>query len=341
MKNHRPVIALLAAPTSSAAVLFGIYDVLFSAGMVFPDMVLGEPGAESLDVRIVSADGQAFRCPGNIVVEPHASITTIGACDAVIVCDMYSPIHAVARSEYAAFVPWLQLLHRQGVLICSVCSGTLMLAEAGLLDGKEIASHWAYAELIAQEFPKCTFRRDSILCLTHEADGIVTAGGVTSWQELVLYVITKFCGPDIARQTAKVHLLTGHEAGQLIFAAMNRRKNSSDAVIAACQGWIADNYCEPNPVQRMSEMSALNARTFARRFKSATGRSPMDYVLELRIEEAKQILETSGFAVDDVSAQVGYLDPAAFRRVFRKIAGVTPQEYRRRYSRIGRTATAT
>jgi transcriptional regulator GlxA family with amidase domain len=268
-------------------------------------------------------------------VEPYAAIADLNVCDAVIVCDMYSPIHAVARNDYAPFLPWLRRMHRQGVLIGSVCSGALVLAEAGLLDGREVASHWAYAELFAEEYPKSRLRRDSILCLTHEAEGIVTAGGVTSWQELVLYIIRKFCGPEIARQTAKVHLLTGHERGQLPFAAMNRRQDPSDAVIAECQTWIADHYNEQNPVQRMTELSSLNPRTFARRFKSATGRSPMDYVLELRVEEAKQVLETTEIAVDEVSYQVGYLDPAAFRRIFRKIAGVTPQEYRRRFSRMG------
>lgn len=335
MIKTRPVIVLLAAPTSSAAVLFGIYDVLYSVGAVYLDMVLGEPGTEKLDVRIVSADGKPFRCPGNVLVEPHASIADIETCDAVIVCDMYSPIHTVARQDYAAFVPWLKRLHEQGILISSVCSGALLLAEAGLLDGKEVASHWAYSELFAHEYPKSTLRRDSILCLTHESDGIVTAGGVTSWQELVLHLISKFCGPQVARQTAKVFLLTGHERGQLPFAAMNQRKAAFDAVIAECQQWIAQHYNEQNPVQRMTELSALNARTFARRFKAATGRSPMDYVLELRVEEAKQILETSEVPVDDVSSQVGYLDPAAFRRIFRKISGVTPQEYRRRFTRLG------
>ena len=143
MDKRRPVIALLAAPTSSAAVLFGLYDVLYSVGAVFLDMVIGEPGTEKLDVRIVSADGKPFRCPGNVLVEPHAAIADIEHCDAAIVCDMYSPIHTVARNDYAAFVPWLRKMHKQGVLIGSVCSGALVLAEAGLLDGREVASHWA------------------------------------------------------------------------------------------------------------------------------------------------------------------------------------------------------
>ena len=162
--------------------------------------------------------------------------------------------------------------------------------------------------------------------LTHEDEGSVTAGGVTSWHELVLHVIRRFSGADVARQTAKVHLLSGHEDGQFPFAAMNR-STVEDAVINACQVWIADNYREANPVHRMAELSGLNVRSFTRRFRAATGRSPIDYVVSLRIEEAKQALESSATAVDDIALEVGYQDAAAFRRMFRKYAGITPHEY--------------
>lgn len=332
MDDHRPRIALLTAPSTSAAVLYGLYDVLMSAGAVFPDMTLGQPGSEALDIRIVSLDGQPFRCLGNVLVEPHHSIADLGPVDAVVICDMYSSIHQPPRDDYAAFSPWLTALHRDGVLLTSVCSGALVLAEAGLLDGREAASHWAYAELFARVYPRAKLRRDSILCLCAEADHIVTAGGVTSWQELALYLITRFCGAPVARQTAKVHLLSGHEGGQLPFAAANRSVSGSDKAIARCQEWIALNYQEPNPVQRMAEIAGLNTRTFARRFRAATGSTPIDYVQHLRIEEAKQMLETTADPIDDLSNLVGYVDPAAFRRTFRKLAGTSPAEYRRRFS---------
>ncbi|MBC7740217.1 MAG: helix-turn-helix domain-containing protein [Candidatus Saccharibacteria bacterium] len=334
MAGRRPTIALLTAPSTSAAVLYGLYDVLMSAGAVFPDMTLGKPGSEALDVRIVSLDGQPFRCLGNVLVEPHRSIGDLGQVAAVVICDMYSSIHEPPRDDYAAFAPWLNTLHNDGVLLTSVCSGALVLAEAGLLDGREAASHWAYAELFARVYPRARLRRDSILCLSAEAHGIVTAGGVTSWQELALYLIARFCGAPAARETAKVHLLAGHEGGQLPFAATNRSLSGSDRIISRCQEWIALHYEEPNPVQRMAEIAGLNSRTFSRRFRTATGSTPIDYVQHVRIEEAKQMLETTADPIDDLSIQVGYLDPAAFRRTFRKLAGTSPAEYRRRFANL-------
>ena len=245
---------------------------------------------------------------------------------------MYSSIHHPPRDDYAAFSPWLRALHGEGVLLTSVCSGALVLAEAGLLDGREAASHWAYAKLFSRVYPRAKLRRESILCLSAEAERIVTAGGVTSWQELALYLITRFCGARAARETAKVHLLAGHEGGQLPFAVHNRSLNSSDKVISHSQEWIAHNYQEANPVQRMAEISGLNTRTFSRRFRAATGSTPIDYVQHVRIEEAKQMLETTADPINELSNLVGYLDPSAFRRTFRKLAGTTPAEYRRRYT---------
>lgn len=334
MASRRPTIVLLTAPSTSAAVLYGLYDVLMSAGTVFSDMTLGKPGSESLDVRIVSLDGQPFRCLGNVPVEPNCSIGDLGPVDAVVICDMYSSIHEPPRQDYAAFAPWLNALHGDGVLLTSVCSGALVLAEAGLLDGREAASHWAYAELFSRAYPRAKLRRDSILCLSAEGQGIVTAGGVTSWQELALYLIARFCGAPAARETAKVHLLAGHEGGQLPFASANRNVSGSDKIIARCQEWIAVHYEVPNPVQRMAEIAGLNARTFARRFRAATGSSPIDYIQHIRIEEAKQTLEMTSGSIDDLAADVGYLDPAAFRRTFRKLAGTTPAEYRRRFANL-------
>jgi transcriptional regulator GlxA family with amidase domain len=116
---------------------------------------------------------------------------------------------------------------------------------------------------------------------------------------------------------------------------MNLQIRSEDAVIAECQRWIAECYQHENPVQRMAERAGLHPRTFARRFRAATGRSAIDYVVELRVEEAKQILETSDMPVEDVAWEVGYQDPAAFRRMFRKLSGTSPNDYRKRYSRIG------
>ncbi|MES2210704.1 MAG: helix-turn-helix domain-containing protein [Chloroflexota bacterium] len=329
------MIALLAAPETSASVLYGLYDVLLSVGTVFPDMTLGTPGDGLLDVRIVAAQPEPFRCFGNIVVEPHAGIRETDRVDVAIVCDLYTPIDTAPRGRYASEVVWLRRMHANGSLIASVCTGSLLLAEAGLLDGRPCATHWAYGDLFRKQYPSVEFSDRSILNLDAEGDGIITAGGVTSWQDLALHLINRLCGREHAVRTAKVYLLAGHEDGQLPFAAMNRRVQLDDAAIGRCQAWIARHYANVNPVAAMAEQSGLNRRTFGRRFRAATGYLPIEYVHEVRIDEAKQRIETGSARLDDVGNQVGYEDPTFFRRLFKRKTGLTPAAYRRKFATIG------
>jgi transcriptional regulator GlxA family with amidase domain len=329
-----PRIALLAAPESSASILYGLYDVLISVGPMWPDMIAAERGDRLLDVKIVAADREPFRCFGEILVEPHAAIGDVDAVDAVVVCDMYTRIDTPPRDRFAAELDWLRRMQIAGALISSVCSGSLLLAEAGLLDGRSCTGHWAYRELFRWAYPKVRFSPDGILDLSSEEDGLITAGGVTSWQDLALHLIARFCGPEHAAQTAKIHLLAGHQDGQLPFSAMGRQVRSDDRVIRECLAWIAENYAIPTPVTALAERSGLTRRTFARRFLAATGQRPIDHVQALRIEGARQRLETGTTPIDDVGYEVGYEDPTFFRRLFKRMTGVTPAAYRRKYQPI-------
>ncbi len=335
MSTHRPLIALLAASNTSPGVLYGLYDILYSVGAAYPDMTIGEARPEALEVRIVSEAGEPFRCVGGILVEPHNAIADLPQPDAVIVCDMYSSMYEAPVGRYPVLSAWLCDAHSRGSLIASVCSGALVLAEAGLLNQREAAAHWGYEVLFAQSYPKVRLRKDSILCLSSADEKIVTAGGVTSWQDLALYLIARFCGTRQAVETAKVFLLSGHDDGQLPFAAMNRRMNRSDSIVAECQEWIALHYAEANPVQTIARRTGLNPRTLSRRFVEATGRSPLEYVQEMRVEEAKHMLELGSDRIEEVSAAVGYGDAAAFRRLFKRLVGISPSTYRRRFLNLG------
>ena len=131
-----------------------------------------------------------------------------------------------------------------------------------------------------------------------------------------------------------MHLLAGHQDGQLPYSAMVRLTDPNDAVVVRAQEWISDNYATDNPVAAMVERSGLLPRTFGRRFLAATGRRPMEYVHEVRIDEARRIIESSSIAVDDVGFSVGYQDPTFFRRLFKRKTGLTPAAYRRKFATI-------
>ena len=338
--NRTPVVALVAAPETSPSVLYGLYDVLLSVGAVFADMTTGEPGDALLDVRIVAAGREPFRCVGGVLVEPHAAMNELERVDVAVVCDMYTPIDVPPRGRYPIETAWLRRMHAGDAVVASVCTGSLLLAEAGLLDGRQAGCHWAYRELFRRHYPRVQLIEESILNLSGERDRVITAGGVTAWQDLALHLISRLCGPAQAIQTAKVFLLAGHEDGQRPFSAMVRPRQTSDAVIADCQAWIATHYATPSPVAAMVGRSGLKSRTFGRRFRAATGSLPIEYVHGLRIEEARRILELEATPVDDVGYRVGYEDPTFFRRLFKRTTGLSPAAYRRKMAGLGEGSAA-
>jgi transcriptional regulator GlxA family with amidase domain len=333
-----PRICLLASRATSPSTLFGLYDVLSTAGIAFDELVSGRPGPPVLDVRIVAATCEPFRCVWDVLVEPACAIEDVAQIDAAVVCDMYIPVAESPRGRYPIETRWLRRMYEAGAIVSSVCSGSLVLADAGLLDGMETASHWAYRDMFREYFPQVTLREQDVLTISGEDSRIVTAGGVASWQDLALYLIARLCGQRHAIDAAKVHLLSSHDEGQLPYAALGLRPQKADAVIRECQLWIADNYICANPVSQMVERSGLNPRTFARRFIAASGYPPMEYVHSLRVEEAKQILETETLSVDEVGHHVGYEDPAYFHRLFKRKVGLTPARYRRKFAGIGKFA---
>lgn len=332
--RFKPSIALLATPETSPSVLYGMYDVLLSVGAVYSDLTTGKPEDSLLEVRIVAATDKPFRCFGNVLIEPSATLDEVKEVDVAVVCDIYTPVDTPPRNRYEHEIDWLKRMYANGSIVAAVCSGSLIPAEAGLLDGMDCAGHWGYRDMFREHYPKIRFREESILVFSGVDARLITAGGHSSWHDLALHLIARLCGKSHALRTAKVYLFSGHLDGQLPFAAMSRRIQKTDAVISQCQEWIAQNYGCASPVAAMTERSGLNSRTFARRFRAATGYRPMDYVHALRIEEAKQLIESEDIGTDDVSLKVGYDDPAFFRRLFKRKAGLTPAAYRRKFNGI-------
>jgi transcriptional regulator GlxA family with amidase domain len=342
--ERRPSVALLASPETSAMVLYGLYDVLTTVGAIYPELIKGAPERELMDVKIVSSDGRPFSCVGDIPVRPHASLDEFqrpgSVPEAIVVCDMYVAVTAVPTGRYPRECSWLRDMHAAGSLLSSVCSGALVLADAGVLEGRAATAHWAYRDMFHRYYPNVSFVDSAALCLKAEEDSIVTAGAVSAWHDLAFYLIARYCGYRHAIDTAKVFLMTDHVEGQSPYAMMTRPMEVKDAVIAECQAWIAENYEIENPVERMAGHSGLGGRTFARRFRAATGYTPMDYVQALRIEEAKQELERDQRAVEEIAAAVGYEDTSSFRRVFKKRVGLTPAAYRKKFQSIAALATS-
>ncbi len=328
-------IDVLAAESCRGAILYGLYDLLTSVGSAWSYLTEGTPSPPLTRVRIVARIKEPFRCINGVPVMPDATLEE--ADDAEIVCLPNFRIgeFALPREILGPEIDWLVCRHASGARLATACSGSALLADAGLLDGEEATAHWSMGAIFRQRYPEVAFCADRTLAFAGEGDSIVMSGGMASWQDLALYLIARFVGPEHAAKSARFYCVDPRPDGQRHFAAPMRPLQSDDAVIQECQAWLADAYGERDAVGRMITRSGLPRRTFDRRFRAATGYSPKDYVQSLRVEEAKQFLEMDRHNVDAVAEAVGYSDPRAFRRLFKKMTGLSPAEYRRRFSSSG------
>ena len=330
-------IRLLALPETSASALYGLYDVLASVGSVWPALTGEAITVAAPDVAIVGETRTPFAGHLGVPIAPQASFADNAPADIVIVSDLAIALDEDPRGRWPAAGAFLQRQFAQGATICSVCSGAVLLADAGLLDGLEATTHWGAVDLFRRFFPQVRLHAERILVPAGPAHRIVTSGGAASWEELALHLIARFVDPAEAVRTAKVFVLGDRSEGQLPFASLGKPRRHEDALIADLQAWIADHYHQPNPVARMAARSGLAERSLSRRFKTATGYAPVDYVQALRIEESKQLLERSRDTVEAIALAVGYEDPAFFRRIFKRRTGTSPARYRQRFQNLGRT----
>jgi transcriptional regulator GlxA family with amidase domain len=323
-------VTLAALPESTPTALYGLYEVLAAVGNAWTDLTGEVTVAPPFDVRIASADGHPLSSPVGVQIVPQCRLDEVQRCDVLIVTDLALPPDDDPRGRWPRESAWVRQWFERGAIACSVCTGSVLLAEAGLLDGAEATTHWSATDLFARCYPKVRLRPERILSPTGDAHRIVTAGGMASWEDLALYLIARLVGEAEARRCAKVFVIGDRVDGQLPFAAMARPRRSDDAVVADCLAWLAEHYAMPQPVARLVERTGLPERSFKRRFKVATGYTPIEYIQTLRVEEAKQMLESGDAAVDDIAAAVGYEDLAFFRKLFKRRTGVTPARYRQR-----------
>lgn len=330
-------IGILAFPETSASVVFGLYDLFRSAGRDWDLVLNGTPGPELLECLVVARDDRPLRVLNGVPITPHATMDDCPPLDIICVPEVALPPHTPLAERYSREIEWFSERYRQGTLLAAACSGAMLLAEGGLLDGYDATTHWAWCDCMKQRFPGISVHPHRALVVTGEGQRLVMAGGGTSWMDLALYLIARNLDVDAAMQVARMNLIDWHHVGQQPFATLSCNRQVEDSVIARCQHWIAEHYQEPHPVSAMTRLSGLAPRTFKRRFQQSTGMTPLEYVHSLRLEEAKQMLEATGLPIEAIANEVGYEDAGFFSRLFRRKVNLTPAQYRKRFGALRHT----
>jgi transcriptional regulator GlxA family with amidase domain len=337
MNNPDPTpidVIIVAVPETAGSALYGMLDVLLAAGNIWQTLVRADSIDTLFRVRIISPTGEPFTCGNGIPVRPELSVEENPETQIVILPELWLGPDEHLQGRYPELMGWIRRQHERGASIYSACSGAVMLAETGLLDQCEATSHWGYQDLFRKYYPNVRFRPEPNLAFADPSGRIVTAGGTTSWHDLAIHIISRHCSPGEALRIAKVYLLKWHGEGELPYETLVRNNPHADSVAHTCEKWLEEHFTEQGAIPKVVELANIPERTLKRRFKIATGSSLIERLQDLRVEEAKRLLEASASPVDEISFDVGYEDASFFRRLFKRRTGLTPSQYRRMFKPI-------
>ncbi len=333
--RQKPVeVLILAVPETAGSALYGMVDVLNAAGNIWQTLTRTDTIRLLFRVRIVAPTGHAFACGNGIPVTPDCSIADDPQARILILPEIWLGPDEDIHGRYPELMAWIRRQYQQGLYIYSACSGAVLLAETGLLDGCPATSHWGYQELFQRQYPRVQFQPEPNLVFADAGGHIVTAGGTTSWHDLAIHIISRHCTPGEALRIAKVYLLKWHGEGQLPYTTLVRRTPHADSLVRTCEQWLGEHYQRPDAIRQVLSFANIPERTLKRRFRTATNSSLIDYLQNLRIEEAKRRLESGDMPVETISATVGYEDSSFFRRLFKRRTGLTPSQYRRMFQPV-------
>ena len=280
-------------------------------------------------VELVGIAHETPLCGGAFIAHAPKLLKDIKKTDLIIIPAVDGDM-LEALENNKEFFPWIVEQHKNGAEVASLCLGAFILASTGLLDGRKCATHWLAEDAFRKMFPQVELVTEKVVTDEH---GLYTSGGAFSYTNLLLHLIEKFAGREMAILSAKVFALNIDRQDQLSFVIFNGQKDHEDDSVKKAQDFIEKNFQDKITVDQLASMLALSRRNLERRFKKATSNSVVEYMQRVKVEAAKMSLESSRENVNEVMYKVGYTDSKAFRTTFKKITGLSPIEYRNKYNR--------
>lgn len=320
-------VTILGYDQSYASAITGVLDLFALAGVTWQRMQ-GLAPQQAFDVQLASLGGKPIQCINQLELKAHVAIEDIEQTDLLLIPTIGGVIDQVLDLN-SALLSHIRHHYRKGADIASNCSGAFFLAEAGILDGKQATTHWGYAELFGKRYPQVELTPQKLI--THQ-DAIYCSGGGMAWFDLALLLIERYCGHDIAANTAKAHVMDMARGTQAPYAQVRTKKYHQDQDILQIQEWMENNFAQAINLENVASDFNLSSRTFIRRFKHATDQTPLSYLQTLRIEAAKKLLETKNIAMEQIVTQVGYEDLSSFTRLFKSRTGLSPSQYKKKFN---------
>ena len=321
-------VVVVGFDTALASAITGVLDLFALAGVSW-NRVQGEEVGRHFNVRLASPDGAPIRCINGIQILAQLSYAEIEDIDMLIVPTIGGPIDEVLAHN-SELLDLLRHANREGWTIAGNCTGNFLLAEAGILNGRIATTHWGFKQQFAERYPEVNLTAEQLIT---RDEHIYCAGGGLAWFDLGLHMIERYVGYEVALQTAKAFVIDYRRDSQLSYSLMRLAKPHKDELVKQVQTWLQQHYAQTFTLDELAQRFSVSKRTLIRRFNAALDSPPNAYLQSLRIEAAQKLLEDTELTVDVVMAEVGYDDASSFRRLFRKHSGLTPTDYRRRFSR--------
>ncbi|MBN1654673.1 MAG: helix-turn-helix domain-containing protein [Deltaproteobacteria bacterium] len=316
-------VSILATEETIATTVLGPMDVFFLAGRLW-NVIYNTPITPLFEVEVVAEKNGAIKCLNNVLIQPHKTIQDVKKTDLIIISSITDRRRKPGYNLKT--VRWLKNQHRRGASIASVCTGAFLLAETGLLDGKTATTHWGFIDLFRERYPKVNLQPEKLI--TDEGT-LYCAGALSAGIDLSIYLVEKYCGHDVAIQCSKALLHDMGRQTQAPFSVLQFQKRHGDEAVLAVQLWLEENLEKPVDMNHLAHDHAMSRRTFERRFKKATGDTPLFYLQKIRVEAAKKMIEMENVTFDEISHRAGYENSGHFREIFKRHTGLLPTQYER------------
>ncbi len=318
-------VSFLALPNCMESSISAPYEILSLASRQWHEH-FATTETDLFKLSIVTKDGNPVSSFSGMNISPNTEIADSPPPHIIFIPVLFGDRETAAADH--ELCSWLRACHAQGTIICAVCAGVFMVAQSGLLNGRSATTHWNLAAEFSNRYPQVVLKKERMII--DEGD-IITAGGVTAFIDLALYMVGRFGSPELATTLSKRLLIDPARQLQTPYFGAHFNTTHQDEKILKVQRWMAENLTECLSIALLAGEGGLGERTFARRFKKATGDTPLEYLQSLRIAKARSLLETTSKPVEAILATTGYTDMSSFRKLFKRSTGMTPAAYRKKF----------
>ncbi|MCW8832231.1 MAG: helix-turn-helix domain-containing protein [Colwellia sp.] len=326
-------VLVLATNDCMVSAVYGVLDVFFAANYCI-EKRYGKGAVDTFDCQIVTINNKNVNGYNGIEIKPTQSLVKSEVPDIIILSATVEVLidccgDDISLDNKEAIKQWLSHCAQQGTVISSFCTGAFLLASSGLLAGKTATTHWRSADLFRRVFPYIRLDSDKIIV---DNGNVVCSGGSMSYIDLSLHLIDRFVGKDVTSDCAKLLVFDPVRQKQSPYVSFNAQKDHDDQAILKAQDWLERHYKSNVSMEALADKVGLGTRTFKRRFKLATNENPINYLQRIRVEQVKDKLEKTTNGINQIIWSVGYEDISSFRQLFKRFTGLTPREYRQKFT---------